>query len=334
MAAAASQRNQRSWKNYLLNSRYQLRFTLFMTGLCAVLMALLGWWVQNRASRVTDIAITNVIGSPGLPFCEQPELPGYGVAAPMPGGGDDDERFDLDVDLGLGDGSGGAGEGALGRGEDDPLWEDDLAPAGDDFGAPEGGPAREDAREDAGEDAGEDSLDVELGEVSEEIAEIEGEAAAAPAAAGGLADHYECRMEQAVEMAGLVGPIYRGERRITVGMVAVGLILLVGITLYGIVMTHRVAGPLYKISLYLNKLRDGRYDTVYNLRKGDQLVAFYEQFKRAHAGLRSMQDEDLAALREAIAMAEREGLAERSAELAELVEEMRALVEKKENSLG
>ena len=35
---------KRSWKNLLLNKRYQLRFTLFMVGLSAVLMAGLGLW--------------------------------------------------------------------------------------------------------------------------------------------------------------------------------------------------------------------------------------------------------------------------------------------------
>src|SRR5688572_22316187 len=53
---------KRSWKNLLLNKRYQLRFTLFMVGLSAVLMALLGWWVMKVADRATKVAINNVLG--------------------------------------------------------------------------------------------------------------------------------------------------------------------------------------------------------------------------------------------------------------------------------
>ena len=54
---------------------------------------------------------------------------------------------------------------------------------------------------------------------------------------------------------------------------------MLGLAVYGIKMTHKVAGPLFKVSLYLAKMRDGRFDKVYNLRKGDQLVDFYEHFK-------------------------------------------------------
>lgn len=47
---------KRSWKNLLINKRYQLRFTLFMAGLSAVLMTLLGWWVTRVAGEATTVA--------------------------------------------------------------------------------------------------------------------------------------------------------------------------------------------------------------------------------------------------------------------------------------
>ena len=48
-------------------------------------------------------------------------------------------------------------------------------------------------------------------------------------------------------------------------LMGTGLLLMVGLALYGIKMTHKVAGPLFKVSLYLAKMRDGRFDKVYNL---------------------------------------------------------------------
>ena len=295
--AAGKHHNQRSWKNYLLNKRYQLRFTLFMTGLSALLMGLLGWWVKTEARKATEIAINNVYGSADLQHCTRPELGKFGVRAPVPTGAE--------------------------GGPDDPLGD---------------GPSSENAQledearaQGEGEDVG-DVTRIVLGDIESDIQPAE--AAPAAIASDEVAAYYECRMEQAIELSGLVGPIHRGERQITIVLALTGLLLLIGITMYGIVMTHRVAGPLYKISLYLNKLRDGRYDTVYNLRKGDQLIEFYEQFKRAHAGLRSMQEEDLARLREVVDIADREGLANASAELAETIEAMRALVAEKETSLG
>ena len=68
---------------------------------------------------------------------------------------------------------------------------------------------------------------------------------------------------------------------------------MLGLAIYGIKMTHKVAGPLFKVSLYLAKMRDGRFDKVYNLRKGDQLVDFYEHFKTAHAGVVQLEQDDI-----------------------------------------
>ncbi|MCX5747546.1 MAG: hypothetical protein NT062_34205, partial [Proteobacteria bacterium] len=39
---------KRSWKNLLINKRYQLQFTLFMVGLAAILMVLLGYRVMSK----------------------------------------------------------------------------------------------------------------------------------------------------------------------------------------------------------------------------------------------------------------------------------------------
>ena len=40
-AAGGAKGYKRSWKNLLINKRYQLRFTLFMVGVSALLMAVL-----------------------------------------------------------------------------------------------------------------------------------------------------------------------------------------------------------------------------------------------------------------------------------------------------
>ncbi|TMQ21895.1 MAG: hypothetical protein E6J91_01970 [Deltaproteobacteria bacterium] len=93
-------------------------------------------------------------------------------------------------------------------------------------------------------------------------------------------------------------------------------------------MTHRVAGPLFKVSLYLSKMREGRFDKVYNLRKGDQLVDFYDQFKLAHGGVVAMQQADITRLTAVIAAAEAEGLGQHP-----VVAELRELARRKERSI-
>src|SRR5580765_3340063 len=67
---------KRSWKNLLLNKRYQLRFTLFMVGISAVLMIVLGWWVMKEANEATTVAMARVRGEACPKVPEVVEVPG------------------------------------------------------------------------------------------------------------------------------------------------------------------------------------------------------------------------------------------------------------------
>ena len=51
---------KRSWKNYLLDPSYQLRFTLTMLAVAAGLMAPLGWWVSQKATTATEVALNQI----------------------------------------------------------------------------------------------------------------------------------------------------------------------------------------------------------------------------------------------------------------------------------
>src|SRR5258706_2943701 len=53
---------KRSWRTLLLNKRYQLRFTLFMVGISAVLMTVLGVWVMKEANDATTVAKNSIVG--------------------------------------------------------------------------------------------------------------------------------------------------------------------------------------------------------------------------------------------------------------------------------
>ena len=116
--------------------------------------------------------------------------------------------------------------------------------------------------------------------------------------------------------------------RILLVLIVTGLILMMGLAVYGIKMTHKVAGPLFKVSLYLAKMREGRFDKVWNLRKGDQLVDFYEHFKAAHAGVVKLERDDIDQIKALIAAAETAGAGDHDA-----VTELKALLARKEKSL-
>lgn len=276
---------KRSWKNLLLNKRYQLRFTLFMVGFSAVLMALLGWWVMAVADRATTVAINNVLGEE---VCKDPAS--AQAAAPAP---------------------------------------EEAAPA-----AAEAAPPAEPPPVAEG-DSGRKKPVVTIEESEMQILDSAPPAGkkAEPAAedAGALRATFEqCKAHQAAQIAKLEGR----KRLIFWVLIAVGSMLVIGLLFYGIKMTHRVAGPLHKVSLYMAKLHDGKYDTVYNLRKGDHLVDFYAHFKAAHAGMKKWQEDDVARLKAVIAAAEESKLEGRSPEMAAALAELKELLAKKEASLG
>src|SRR5688572_23680233 len=101
----------------------------------------------------------------------------------------------------------------------------------------------------------------------------------------------------------LVQQFSRGDQVIMAVLVAFGILLALILSAYSIVITHKVAGPLYKVTMYLDKMRDGKLGQVYNLRKGDELVDFFEHFKNAHDALRARTREDIELLDRAIASA-------------------------------
>ena len=275
---------KRSWKNLLINKRYQLRFTLFMVGLALVLMGLLGWWVVRVASEATNVAQSRERGRP----C--PEAPSLALAPQVtvdPG----EMTFDDAPGAGSAAGSGTA--------------------------AGAGGPPSDSGRH-----------TISLDEPSMRLEPIP--AAPIPDLTPEMQDHVRCELLR----NGKIAELDRGKQRIVLVLAASCALIVVGLILFGIKMTHRVAGPLYKVTLYLAKLRDGRYDKVYDLRRGDQLVAFYEHFRQAHAGVVALEQGDRARIAAALDAAIADGLLARSPEVKSAADELRAVLERKEKALG
>jgi hypothetical protein len=79
-------------------------------------------------------------------------------------------------------------------------------------------------------------------------------------------------------------------------MAITGAGLMAVLTLYLVVMTHKVAGPLYKVGLTFDLMAQGRLGRVTPLRKGDMLVDFYEHFRGVHDAVRKRHQEQNAAV--------------------------------------
>lgn len=70
--------------------------------------------------------------------------------------------------------------------------------------------------------------------------------------------------------------------------------------LFGLVFTHRVAGPVHVMSLYMAALAAGRYPRLRPLRKKDELRRFFDRFSEAVERIRQREAEEARALAEAV----------------------------------
>jgi nitrogen fixation/metabolism regulation signal transduction histidine kinase len=66
-------------------------------------------------------------------------------------------------------------------------------------------------------------------------------------------------------------------------------ILVVALWLAGIVITHRVAGPVYKMKRQIRDLQKGNFKVPSPLRKGDELKSFFDAFNDMVESLRARQ---------------------------------------------
>lgn len=80
------------------------------------------------------------------------------------------------------------------------------------------------------------------------------------------------------------------------------LVVLVGCA--GIVVTHRVAGPVYKMKRQLREVGAGRLTLPTPLRRGDELVDFFQAFDGMVRSLRERQEQEIEELERAIATLE------------------------------
>lgn len=127
--------------------------------------------------------------------------------------------------------------------------------------------------------------------------------------------------------------IARRDRRLVLEMVGVGLGLTVILSGYLIIMTHKVAGPLYKIGIYMEDMADGRLRDITPLRKGDMLQDFYGQFSEAHHAVRDRLRGD-AEVMEAFATAWAAAPGEPSAAAADELDELRRHVAARKTALS
>lgn len=90
----------------------------------------------------------------------------------------------------------------------------------------------------------------------------------------------------------------RVRNNIITGIVTLVVILSLALGLTGIVITHKIVGPAYKLKLLLGDVAKGRLNVRGGLRKGDELQDVGEAFQRMVQALRDRQEAELAEIDE------------------------------------
>lgn len=88
---------------------------------------------------------------------------------------------------------------------------------------------------------------------------------------------------------------YLGRQQQTLlgGLVAMLALLVLGVGMLGIVFTHKVAGPLFKMKRLLREVGAGKLVVRERLRKGDELQHFFEVFEQMVTELRRRQEAEI-----------------------------------------
>ena len=126
------------------------------------------------------------------------------------------------------------------------------------------------------------------------------------------------------------------DRVVLWGIIGFGVVLVFSIGTVGILITHKVAGPLHKIASLFARVRDNRMGPApSSLRKCDELQEFYMAYRDMHQALRARVEEDVRVLTNAVSVLEAAPATtrDRASPLEQTIEELRQLRKRKEESL-
>jgi len=92
--------------------------------------------------------------------------------------------------------------------------------------------------------------------------------------------------------AAMMGEVEKFDQRQMFYLVGFVVAMAVFLFFWGILITHKVAGPIFIITRYLKELREGRAPRTRPLRRGDELKEFFDEFAGAVSALRQRNVEE------------------------------------------
>lgn len=114
--------------------------------------------------------------------------------------------------------------------------------------------------------------------------------------------------------------------------IGIALLMTAALGLFGVLITHRVSGPVYVMGHYLQLLGQGRWPRMRALRKRDELKRFFDLFQGAVAALKDKEEKDVALLEDAVARMTT--AAQKAPELQPLVDNLAAAARRRREMLS
>ncbi|MEM9731206.1 MAG: hypothetical protein AAF997_21710 [Myxococcota bacterium] len=106
------------------------------------------------------------------------------------------------------------------------------------------------------------------------------------------------------------------------------LLLTVALGVTGILVTHRVVGPAYRMRRLFEGIGAGKLEITTGIRKGDELQELYRSFADMVESLRDQRSEEIAQLEETLASMEAAGIqSDYTKQLREVLERIRDTVD-------
>ncbi len=95
--------------------------------------------------------------------------------------------------------------------------------------------------------------------------------------------------------------IARSDTLLLAAFAGIALLLAAALGLLGVVITHRVAGPVFVMGHYLSVLAQGRFPRMRTLRRSDELKSFFRVFIDAVEAMKRREARHVAVLEDALA---------------------------------
>ncbi len=132
-----------------------------------------------------------------------------------------------------------------------------------------------------------------------------------------LVEQQQALEAQAANLEKQSAEIESEQQAMLITLFVVLLVLSVAVGLAGIVVTHKVAGPIFKMIHQIKDVEDGHWNMPSKLRPGDELVHFFEAFEEMVRALRKQREHELEMMDEL-----RERLGDMSPEQREIYERL------------